>query len=66
MKNTSPLKAPQAETRSRLLAQEPTELAGTRAVCESCHWSVLAARRFRGRTLCVACIEEHFAEETDE
>ena len=39
-----------------------------RPTCESCHWSVVQTRRFRGRMLCLSCIEEYFdvdAEETE-
>jgi hypothetical protein len=68
MKNTAPLRASQPESRSRLLVSEvpdAPEGATVHAVCESCHWTVLATRRFRGRTLCVACVEEHFAGDED-
>jgi len=34
--------------------------------CDVCHWSMLATRRFRGRTVCLACIAEHFLGEDEE
>jgi len=34
--------------------------------CEVCHWSTLATKRFRGRTVCLACIAEHFQGEDEE
>ena len=34
--------------------------------CESCHWSMLETRRFKGRELCLACIAEYFDGESDD
>jgi len=34
--------------------------------CDVCHWSMLTTRRFRGRTVCLACIAEHFLGDDEE
>ena len=34
--------------------------------CESCHWSILETRRFKGRELCLSCISQYFDGDDEE
>jgi hypothetical protein len=58
--------AKDARTASRLLDPPASINSDTgddwdsRPTCQSCHWSVLQTRRFRGRMLCLSCIAEFF------
>jgi hypothetical protein len=36
------------------------------AECESCHWTIVETRYFKGRELCLSCIAEYFSCESDE
>jgi hypothetical protein len=39
---------------------------GVYAECESCHWTIVETRYFKGRELCLSCIAEYFGGESEE
>ena len=44
----------------------PDDWPSVHPACESCHWSMLETRRFKGRELCLACIAQYFDGESDD
>jgi hypothetical protein len=34
--------------------------------CESCHWTIVETRPFKGRELCLSCIAEYFAGDSED
>jgi hypothetical protein len=57
-----------AASKSRLVDADPgfARTSAAHPMCDVCHWTVLPARRFKGRIVCLACIAEHCAEDGDE
>ena len=44
----------------------PDDWPSVHPACESCHWSMLETRRFKGRELCLACIAQYFNGDDEE
>ncbi len=44
----------------------PDDWPSVHPACESCHWSILETRRFKGRELCLACIAQYFDGDDEE